>query len=45
MAPLAPLDASDLADDEPLGFGREHLAAQGWDTGKHAHNSPIAAGV
>lgn len=29
--------ATDL-EDEPLGFGREHLAAQGWDPGKHAHN-------
>jgi uncharacterized peroxidase-related enzyme len=28
--------ATDL-EDEPLGFGREHLAAQGWDPGKHAH--------
>jgi hypothetical protein len=24
------------SEDEPLGFGREHLAAQGWDPGKHA---------
>ena len=28
--------ATDL-EDEPLGFGREHLTAQGWDPGKHAH--------
>jgi len=28
--------ATDL-EDEPLGFGREHLAAQGWEPGKHAH--------
>lgn len=27
--------ATDL-EDEPLGFGREHLAAQGWDPGTHA---------
>jgi hypothetical protein len=25
-------------EDEPLGFGREHLVAQGWEPGKHAHN-------
>jgi hypothetical protein len=29
--------AADFEDD-PLGFGCEHLAAQGWDSGKHAHN-------
>jgi uncharacterized peroxidase-related enzyme len=29
--------ATDL-EDEPLGFGREHLAAQGWNPGKHAHH-------
>lgn len=28
--------ATDL-EEEPLGFGREHLAAQGWEPGKHAH--------
>ena len=28
--------ATDL-EGEPLGFGREHLTAQGWDPGKHAH--------
>ena len=28
--------ATDL-EDEPLGFGREHLAARGWEPGKHAH--------
>jgi hypothetical protein len=22
----------------PLGFGRERLVAQGWNTGKHAHH-------
>jgi hypothetical protein len=26
------------SEDDPLGFGREHLAAQGWVPGKHAHN-------
>jgi uncharacterized peroxidase-related enzyme len=29
--------ATDL-EDEPLGFGRAHLAAQGWVPGKHAHD-------
>jgi len=28
--------ATDL-EDEPLGFGREHLATRGWEPGKHAH--------
>ena len=28
--------ATDL-EDEPLGFGRAHLAAQGWEPGKHVH--------
>jgi hypothetical protein len=29
--------ATDL-EDEALGFGLEHLAARGWDPGKHAHS-------
>jgi len=29
--------ATDL-EEEALEFGREHLAAQGWDPGKHAHH-------
>lgn len=28
--------ATDL-EDEPLGFGLDHLAARGWEPGKHAH--------
>ena len=28
--------ATDL-EDEPLAFGRQHLAQAGWDAGKHAH--------
>jgi uncharacterized peroxidase-related enzyme len=28
--------ATDL-EDEPLAFGADHLAARGWDPGKHAH--------
>jgi uncharacterized peroxidase-related enzyme len=29
--------ATDL-EDEPLAFGAEHLAARGWEPGKHAHS-------
>ena len=29
--------ATDL-EDQPLGFGLDHLAARGWEPGKHAHD-------